>query len=53
MHREGFKIKGIMMGLFGLLSAVVNFDEGDAELFITEFKEIYQYISNTKFFKKK
>lgn len=52
IHREGFKIKGIMMGLFGLLSAVVNFDEGDAELFITEFKEIYQYISNTKFFKK-
>ncbi len=52
MRHEGFRIKGIMMGLFGLVSTVVNLDEGDIELFIAEFKEIYQDLSNTKFFKK-
>lgn len=52
MRHEGLKVKGVMMGLFGLISAVINFNDNDAELFITEFKEIYQFMGNTKFFKK-
>lgn len=52
MRHSGYKIKGIMMGLFGLVGAIMDFEEGDMELFMAEFGDIYKYLSNTRYFKK-
>ena len=49
MKQKGFKIKGVIYALIGLMSAVPL---DDIELAITEINDIFRILNNTKYFKK-
>ncbi|GKX28662.1 hypothetical protein SH1V18_11420 [Vallitalea longa] len=49
MKQKGFKIKGIIYALIGLMSAVIS---EDIELAIIEINEVLHVLNNTKYFKK-
>lgn len=49
MKQKGFKIKGVIYALIGLMSAVVS---DDIELAVTEINEVVHVLNNTKYFKK-